>query len=103
MEYDDFFKCKPDACGKFGFSSYKKYTAAIQMIACGVAGDLVDEYICMRESVCLDSMYKFYEAVVQIFGPEYLREPTVPNTQRMLSINEGRGFPRMLGSIDCMQ
>ena len=64
MDYDDFFRCKPDACGKLGFSSYQKCTAAIRMLAYGVAGDLVDEYMRMSESVCLDSMYKFCEVVV---------------------------------------
>ena len=63
---------------------------------------LVDEYMRMSETTCLESMYKFCEAVVQVFGPEYLREPTVADTQRLLSINESRGWPGMLGSIDCM-
>ncbi|KAK1619791.1 hypothetical protein QYE76_025308 [Lolium multiflorum] len=30
------------------------------------------------------------------------REPTVEDTRRLLSINECRGFPGMIGSIDCM-
>ncbi|KAK1633173.1 hypothetical protein QYE76_007488 [Lolium multiflorum] len=31
-----------------------------------------------------------------------IREPTVEDTRRLLSINESRGFPGMIGSIDCM-
>ena len=69
------------------------------MLAYGVAGDLVDEYMRMGESTCLESMYKFCEAVVAVFGEEYLREPTVEDTKRMLSINESRGFLGMLGSM----
>jgi hypothetical protein len=102
LDYDEWFKCKPDATGKLGFSSYQKCTAAVRMLAYGVAGDLVDEYLRMSETICLESMYKFCAAVVQVFGPEYLREPTVADTQRLLSINESRGWPGMLGSIDCM-
>ena len=55
--YDDYFECKEDAVGKIGFSSYQKCTAAIHMLACGIHGDLVDEYVCMSESTCLASLY----------------------------------------------
>jgi hypothetical protein len=72
------------------------------MLAYGVVGDLVDEYMRMRESTCLASMYNFCEAVVQVFAHRYLREPNVADTTRLLSINESRGFPGMLGSIDFM-
>jgi hypothetical protein len=47
-------------------------------------------------------MYKFCKAVIAVFSTIYLREPTVADTAWLLSINEGRGFPGMVGSIDCM-
>jgi hypothetical protein len=102
MHFDDYFICKPDACGALGFSSYQKCTAAVRMLAYGIAGDLVDEYVRMSESTCLEAMYKFCRAVVQVFGPEYLREPNATDMTRLLAINEARGFPGMIGSIDCM-
>ncbi|XP_010238911.1 uncharacterized protein LOC100831363 [Brachypodium distachyon] len=100
--YNDYFICKPDACGRIGFSSYQKCTAAIRMLSYGVAGDSLNEYLRMCESTCLESMYRFCTAVVQIFGSQYLRAPTAADTAHLLSVNESRGFPRMLGSIDCM-
>jgi hypothetical protein len=78
-----YFRCKPDATGKLGFSSYKKCSAAIRMLACGVAKDLVDEYMCMSESTCIVSMYKFCRAIISVFGEEYLREPNLEDTQRL--------------------
>jgi hypothetical protein len=56
----------------------------------------------MSESTCIESMYNFCRATISVFGEEYLREPNLEDTQRLLSINLKRGFPGMLGSIDCM-
>ena len=80
--YDDYFEAKPDAIGMYCFSSYQKCTAAIRMLAYGVAGDLIDEYLPMSESTWLDSMYQFYRVMVQVFGWEYLSEPNVGDTAR---------------------
>ena len=76
VEYDDYFRCKKDALGNIGFSYYQKCTAAIRILAYGVPGDLIDDYVRMSESMCLASLYRFCKAVVAMFGPEYL---TVPN------------------------
>jgi hypothetical protein len=76
--------------------------AAIWMLAYGVVGDLVDDYMHMSESTCIELMYNFSRAVISIFGQEYLRKTNMKDTQRLLSINEKSGFPGMLGSIECM-
>jgi hypothetical protein len=47
-------------------------------------------------------MYWFSEDVIAVFGKYYLREPNTRDTAHLFSINESRGFPKMLGSIDCM-
>ncbi|XP_071683210.1 uncharacterized protein [Lolium perenne] len=100
--YDDYFHAKVDAIGKVGLSPYQKCTAAIRMLAYGVAGDFVDEYTRMSESTGLEAMYRFCRAVIGSFGEQYLRQPNAEDTARLLSINASRGFPGMLGSIDYM-
>jgi hypothetical protein len=37
-----------------------------------------------------------------VFGELYLRSPTPQDNEQILAINAARGFPGMLGSIDCM-
>jgi hypothetical protein len=100
--HDPYYRCKPDATGKLGFFSYQKCSAAIRMLAYKVASDLVDEYMHMSDSTCIEAMYNFCRAIIAVFGKVYLREPNLEDTQRLLSINEKRGFLGMLGSIDCM-
>ncbi|KAK1605723.1 hypothetical protein QYE76_029396 [Lolium multiflorum] len=100
--YDPYFQCRPDATGVLGFTSYQKCSAAIRMLSYGMVVDIFDEYLRMGESTCLESMYRFCRAVIAVFGEYYCREPTVEDTRRLLSINESRGFPGMIGSIDCM-
>jgi hypothetical protein len=50
------------------------------MLAYGVVGNLVDEYMRMSESTCLASMYKFCKVVVQVFAHMNLTEPNAADT-----------------------
>lgn len=77
-------------------------TAALRMLAYGVSADHVDEYVRIGESTALESLKKFVKAVIAIFYNEYLRSPNENDIVRLLAIDSSRGFPNMLGSIDCM-
>nr|PNR61608.1 hypothetical protein PHYPA_000031 [Physcomitrium patens] len=43
----------------------------------------------------------FYATVETDFGPKYLCSPTKEDLKRILTENASRGFPGMIGSIDC--
>ena len=42
------------------------------------------------------------KAVIAMFDDHYLRSPNNIDIARLLQTGEQRGFPGMLGSIDCM-
>ncbi|XP_048622932.1 putative nuclease HARBI1 [Brassica napus] len=97
-----FFRQSRDATGRPGLSPLQKCTAAIRLLAYGSAADAVDEYLRLGESTALLCLHKFTENIIRLFGDEYLRRPTPEDLQRLLDIGEIRGFPGMVGSIDCM-
>lgn len=56
----------------------------------------------MFGSTCLEAMVKFATRMLKVFGKEYLREPNVGDTTRLLAVGESRGFTCMIGNFDCM-
>ncbi|XP_024004167.1 putative nuclease HARBI1 [Eutrema salsugineum] len=97
-----FFKQKRDAVGRFSLSGLQKCTTAIRIMAYGCAADAVDEYLRLGASTAISCLENFTEGIIQLFGDEYLRRPTPDDLQRLLNMGERRGFPGMIGSIDCM-
>ena len=56
----------------------------------------------ISETVAQQSLISFVDAIIEGFEKEYLRDPTEADVRRLLTMHERRGFPGMLGSIDCM-
>ncbi|GLT38016.1 hypothetical protein SLA2020_122890 [Shorea laevis] len=69
-----------------------EWVLKLWMIMCQVGG----------ESTVTECLKKFVRAVIEVFKDEYLRRPTAEDVQRLLQMGEARGFPGMIGSIDCM-
>jgi hypothetical protein len=56
--HNDFFKHKPEACGKVGGTSLQKMTAALRRLCYGVSADAIDEYVRLGKSTIMKSMYE---------------------------------------------
>uniref|UniRef100_A0A0D3BUY1 Myb-like domain-containing protein n=1 Tax=Brassica oleracea var. oleracea TaxID=109376 RepID=A0A0D3BUY1_BRAOL len=97
-----YFQQRRDATGRFGHSQLQKATTSIRMMAYGCPADAVDEYLRLGETTALLCLEHFVQGIINLFGEEYLRRPTPEDLQRLLDIGEIRGFPGMVGSIDCM-
>jgi hypothetical protein len=100
--YDRFFEQRRNAAGELGHSTYHKVTATLRMLAYGIPVDLIDDHLAMGESTSILCVKRSAVAIVNVFGSIYLRAPNVQDTVRVLEFNTNRGFPGMLGSIDCM-
>ncbi|XP_021807350.1 serine/threonine-protein kinase BLUS1-like [Prunus avium] len=91
-----------DAVGVLGLIPEQKLTTALRMLAYGASAEQVDEIARMRKSTILECFVRFCDAVENLYTREYLRKPTPRDLQRLLQKGEDRGFPGMIGSIDCM-
>ncbi|XP_074358043.1 uncharacterized protein LOC141697528 [Apium graveolens] len=99
---DPYFQQKVDALGRKGLSPLQKCMAAMRMLVYGISADAVDDYVCIGESTAIECLKRFVTNVILIFESEYLRNPNSNDVQRLLKMGEDRGFPGMMGSIDCM-
>uniref|UniRef100_A0A0D3BIL9 Myb-like domain-containing protein n=1 Tax=Brassica oleracea var. oleracea TaxID=109376 RepID=A0A0D3BIL9_BRAOL len=97
-----FFRQKQDVTGRLGLSALQKCSTAIRVLAYGSALDAVDEYLRLGATTARLCVENFVEVIINLFGDEYLRRPTLADLQRLLHIGELRGFPGMIGSNDCM-
>ncbi|XP_021756926.1 uncharacterized protein LOC110722012 [Chenopodium quinoa] len=97
-----FFQQRQDATGRFGALALQKCTATLRLLAYGTAADSVDDYLRISASLARDSLQHFVEGDVSYFSDDYLRRPNEEDMAKLLRDGERRGFPGMMGSIDCM-
>ncbi|KAH9724893.1 nuclease [Citrus sinensis] len=82
--HDNYFMQRRSGVGRLGLS------------------DATDEYIKIGESTTIESLKRFCRAIVEVFAEQYLRSSNANDVARLLHVGKERGFPRMLGSLDCM-
>ncbi|GKC47346.1 ALP1-like protein isoform X1 [Tanacetum coccineum] len=102
IDHDPFFRNNIDCTGKVGISGLLKCTSSMRQLAYGVHAEFLDEYMQISERTSRMALDYFCQAVMQIYGPEYLRKPTVTDVEKLyLRHEEKHGFSGMLGSLDC--
>jgi hypothetical protein len=100
--HNDYFRRKADGLGRLGLYPVQKIASAIRMLANGGAADSNDEYFRIAESTSIKSLNEFCSSIIELYSKEFLREPTPEDIVRLTALNSKRGFPGMLGSLDCM-
>ncbi|GKA45825.1 ALP1-like protein isoform X1 [Tanacetum coccineum] len=98
-----YFQSNLDCAGREGISPLIKCTFAIRQLAYGVNASFLDEYMQISERSSRMALDHFCQAVMEIYGPEFLRKPTVTVTdvEKLYRHHEEKhGFPGMLGSLD---
>ena len=98
----DYFKQRRNAAQVLGFSPFQKISAAMRVIAYGIPADYTNEYLRIGGQTTTDSVRMFAKMVIKLYGEKYLRAPDEEDTKRLMEMNEKRGWPGMLGSLDCM-
>nr|XP_051197130.1 uncharacterized protein LOC127310499 [Lolium perenne] len=100
--HSNYFKQRRNAAGVMGFSAFQKISVAMRVIAYSIPADYTDEYLRIGEDTTTESVRRFARMIIKLYGPTYLRAPNEDDTKRLMEINEKRGWPGMLGSLDCM-
>ncbi|GKA65533.1 serine/threonine-protein kinase STY17-like protein [Tanacetum coccineum] len=85
INHDAYFHNNVDCTGRKGISTLIKCTSAIRQLAYGVNASFLDEYMQISERSSRMALDHFCEAVMDIYGPEYLRKPTVTDIEKKLS------------------
>ncbi|GKD61697.1 ALP1-like protein isoform X1 [Tanacetum coccineum] len=75
--HDAFFHNKIDCTGREGISGLIKCTSVIRQLAYGVNVDFLDEYMQISERTSPTTLDHFCQDVMDIYGPDYLRKPTL--------------------------
>nr|GEV01128.1 hypothetical protein [Tanacetum cinerariifolium] len=96
------FQSNPDFAGREGISSLIKCTSAIRQLTYDVNTSFLDEYMQISERSSRKVLDHFCQVVMEIYGPEFLRKPTVTDVEKLYRHHEeNHGFPEMLESLDC--
>ncbi|KAJ0732908.1 putative harbinger transposase-derived protein [Helianthus annuus] len=88
--------------GKRSFTHIQKCTSVIRQLATGNPPDQFDEYLAMSDKTSRECLQFFCNALIKLYGKEFLRKPTRHDISHIYAAHEARWhFPGMLVSIDC--
>ncbi|GKB32800.1 ALP1-like protein [Tanacetum coccineum] len=96
-----YFQSNLDCSGREGISTLIKCTSAIRQLTYGVNASFLDEYMKISKRSSRKALDHFCQAVMEIYGPDYLRKPMMTDVKKLYRHHEEKhGFSGMLGSLD---
>ncbi|XP_026384690.1 uncharacterized protein LOC113280256 [Papaver somniferum] len=101
-EVDPDFRKRKDAARIPGHSPHMKMYAVMKCLCKGIPPDSIDDYTCIAASTIYYYIKKFCDAIMFGFNAEYMRRLTVNDIKWLMKKNASRGFPEMLGGLNCM-
>ncbi len=87
QNYDSYFVQKPDATGQLGLNGLQKCTAAMRILAYGIAFDATDEYERLTSSTSMLALKRFVRAIRAIYERTYFRQPIREDLEKQVAIN----------------
>nr|XP_043639198.1 uncharacterized protein LOC122610269 [Erigeron canadensis] len=97
-----YFQDGIDARGRSSFKPLQKVASAVRQLVIGNPPDEYDEYLHMAAQTGHESLDHFCDAIIKLYGCEYLRRPTQHNVACIFQAHEERHHMLgILGSIDC--
>jgi hypothetical protein len=70
--HSNYFKRRRNATGTMGFSAFQKISAAMRVITYGIPTDYTDEYLRIGQDTTTESVRKFANMVIRLYGDWYL-------------------------------
>ena len=95
------FMGRKDAVGQSGASSMQRMVSVLRQLAYDVSEDGVWGYAGVRQETGRRCLHSFCRFIIRAYGPEFLGRWNKAEMEAEMKINETRGFPGMLESIDC--
>eukprot|EP00170_Pyropia_yezoensis_P003628 contig_15191_g3638 len=95
------FRPAIDATGRPRAHPLQKLVAAFRVLAYGESTDRPDEYSRISRSTTDIAVRDLVFHLVDLFGPDYLRQPNAEELSVLLKRNAERGMPGGIGSLDC--
>ncbi|GJZ19540.1 hypothetical protein Tco_0556130 [Tanacetum coccineum] len=96
-----YFQVRHNCSRRIRLFALVKCTFAIHQMAYGTVPDALEEYLQMGATTARDNLVHFCNAVMELYGREYLRQPTYTDVKKLYAHHEQKhGFLGMIGSID---
>jgi hypothetical protein len=91
-ETSPYFSERYDATGHIGLTALQKCTAVVRQLDYGMTADMINEYLKLEKSTNLECLEYYCADIIEYFGTEFLRHPTVTDAQCLLAKTEECDF-----------